>query len=438
VSPRAPDRRRVLAGAAAAFAAVPASAWAAPSALRAAARELALYSLPLIEMAGTRGRAFRNGLVANRFRHVRKLTDARTQTVTQPNNDTLYSSAWLDLSAGPVRLALPEAGERYVSLALMDMFTNNFSVLHASTAREATLIGPHAPDLPGAIRAPTDCVWALGRTLVAGPEDLPAAHSVQDGLSIAGPPGRTPAAAPARTAPWPVFFAGVQALLAEAPPPPADADRLAAFAAAGLPPAAGFDPSRFSPDEGAQIAAGLDEALDIARQGDAAGERRGGWLYPKPNLGRFGEDYRYRAQIALSGLAALPVDEALYLRAVAPDGRSELDSRRPWRLRLRADARPPVDGFWSLTIYEATAEGQAFLIDNPLDRYAIGDRTPGVAGPNGDIDILISPAAPSPEEPAIWLPAPTSGRPFLLNFRAYRPKPAMLDGGYRLPGLEPA
>lgn len=316
------------------MAAPPPAAWAAPSPLRAAARELALYGLPLIEMAGTRGRAFRNGLIANRFRHVRKLTDARSQTVTQPNNDTLYSTAWLDLSAGPVRLALPRAGERYVSLALMDMFTNNFAVLRAGSVQEVIVIGPHAPSQPGAIRAPTDWVWALGRTLVAGPADLSAAHLVQDGLVAQGASDRRVIDAPLRSAPWSEYFAGVQALLADTPPPRSDGP-LAGARAAGLIAPGAFDPRRFSPDQGAQIAAGLADALEIAGRGDESGERRGGWLYPKPNLGRFGDDYRYRAQIALSGLAALPIDEALYLRALSPDGRGEIDSRRPWKLTLR-------------------------------------------------------------------------------------------------------
>ena len=430
------DRRRFLTGGAAALVAAPPAAKAEPSSLRVAARELALFGLPLIEMAGTRGRAFRNGLVANRFRHVRRLTDARSQTVTQPNNDTLYSTAWLDLSAGPVRITLPRAGGRYVSLALMDMFTNNFAVLHADSAGDAIVIGPRAPDLPGAIRAPTDWVWALGRTLVAGPADLPAAHLVQDGLVADGASGRTPVIAPHRTAPWPEFFAGLQALLADTPAP-ADGKSIPARAASLM--AGGvFDPRRFSAEQGLQIAAGLSEALAIAREGDEAGERRGGWLYPKPHLGRFGDDYRYRAQIALSGLAALPVDEALYLRALSPNGRSEIDSRRPWRLTLPAGASPPVDGFWSLTIYEVTQDGQAFLIDNPLQRYSVGDRSTELANAGGDIDILISPEAPPAGAPQIWLPAPKSGRPFLLSFRAYRPKPALISGAYRLPALRPA
>ncbi|MGH6998519.1 MAG: DUF1214 domain-containing protein, partial [Phenylobacterium sp.] len=207
---------------------------------------------------------------------------------------------------------------------------------------------------------------------------------------------------------------------------------------AGLIAAGAFDPGRFSPEQGAQIAVGLADALEIAGRGDEAGERRGGWLYPKPNLGRFGDDHRYRAQIALSGLAALPIDEALYLRALSPDGRGEIDSRRPWKLTLRRGALPPVDGFWSLTIYEVTPQGQAFLIDNPLQRYAISDRSPELAGAKGDVEILISPDAPAGGPEQIWLPAPRSGRPFLLSFRAYRPQPAMLGNDFRLPELKPA
>ncbi len=431
------DRRLLLAGGAAALAAFPAAARAGRPTLRVAARELALYCLPLIEMAGTRGRAFGAGLTANRFRHVRNLTTASTQKVTQPNNDTLYSTAWLDLSAGPVRITLPQTGERYMSLALMDMFTNNFAVLRGGAPRQVIIVGPRAPDTPGAIRAPTDWVWALGRTLVTGPADLPAVHAMQDGLIAEGAAHRVPVSGPPRDAPWPDLFAGVARLLADTPPPAAD-QRWLARASAGLIEGGSFNPARFTSRDGDEIAAGLAEALEIARRGDEAGERRGGWLYPRPALGRFGTDYRYRAQIALSGLAALPVEEALYLRALSPDGGSEIDSRQAWRLRLPFAARPPVEGFWSLTIYEVAPSGQAFLIDNPLHRYAIGDRTPGLADAGGVIDILISAAPPPPSSQSYWLPAPTSGRPFLLSFRAYRPAAAMIEGRYRLPALVPA
>ena len=434
--------RRLFIGALAASAAAP--AWAGPTlSLKEAARRMALYGLPLIETAATRARAFKNGLSANTFRHSRTLTSAKTQTVTQPNNDTLYSSGWLDLSAGPVQVTLPPRGDRYLSVALMDPYTNNFAVLGTRTTGADggvfTVAGPgHAAPGPNVIHAPTDWVWILARTLVDGPADLDAAHAVQDGLKISGPPGRKAQALPGREAAWPEFFRSVQALVLESPPPATDARLFAETRALGLGPAGGFDPARFSSEQGQEIAAGLALALEDAKGGDASAIVRDGWIYPRPNLGNFGQDYLYRAQIALSGLAGLPIDEALYLRPLGPDGRAELDSAKAWKLVFPAQPLP-VDAFWSLTVYEVTPQGQAFLIDNPIDRYAIGDRTPGLArSRDGRLEIIISPQPPKGPLKANWLPAPTSGRPMLLNLRAYLPRPELTSGAYPLPRLRPA
>lgn len=438
-----PHRRGLIAGAAATagLAALPAQA--APLGLRAAAKTMALFGLPLIETAATRARVFRNGGAANALRHSRGLTTPKSQTVTQPNNDTLYSSGWLDLSGGPVRITLPATGDRYFSLALMDPYSNNFAVLGTRTTSgeggQFTVVGPsHPAPSPGVIRSPTDWVWALARTLVVDEADLPAGHAIQDAIRIDGPAGRRAGPFAGRDAAWPDYFAAVQALVQESPPPATDARLFLDARALGLRPAGGFDAKRFSTAEGQEIAAGLAEALQAAKGADDSAVVQGDWIFPRANLGDFGQDYLYRAQIALSGLAGLPVDEALYMRPLGPDGRAELDSRKSWRLTFPGDALPPVDAFWSLTSYEVTPQGQAFLIDNPINRYAIGDRTPGlVRGADGGIDIWISSAAPS--KPGInWLPAPTNGRPLLLNLRAYLPRPELLAGRYKLPTLRQA
>jgi len=136
--------------------------------------------------------------------------------------------------------------------------------------------------------------------------------------------------------------------------------------------------------------------------------------------------------VALSGLAALPPEEAIYLRPVGPDGRTVFHDGA---YQLHLPGPLPVDGFWSLTMYEATADGQFFLTANPLNRYAIGDRTPGlVRGPNGEIDIFIARDDPGGAKTANWLPAPASG-PFAVSLRAYLPRAELLDGRYRLPPL---
>jgi len=437
-------RRAFLAagGSVLAASALPGSASAQPLPLRAAARDMALYGLPLIENATVRQRGAGTGARRNAFRHNRELTTPKQQNVTAPNNDTLYSSAWLDLSRGPVKAIIPPMGKRYFSLALMDMYTNNFAVLGTRTiggdGGEFLIAGPRGPAPPGAIRSPADWVWALGRTLVDGPADLPAVHAVQDKLQLEGPEGRPVMRVATREAAWPEYFAAVQALIQESPPPATDTLLFRQTAALGITPAGGFDARRFSEAEGREIAAGLADARELAKGGDASGSLTSGWIVPRPNLGDYGQDYRFRAQIALSGLAALPPEEAMYLRPVGPNGSSQLDSRKAWRFRVPAGGLP-VDAFWSLTCYETTPAGQAFLFENPIERYSIGDRTPGLQKrADGSMDILISAKDPGGAARANWLPAPTSGRPMILSLRLYLPRPELLTGRFRLPPLTQA
>lgn len=417
----------------------------APLSLREAARDAWIYCLPLIEMAGARSRGLtplpNAPIRVNLFGHARVLAGPDSRAVTTPNNDTLYSTAWIDLSGEPVTLVIPPTGERYFSLALMDMFTNNFAVLGTRTlggeGATITLAGPRSPADPGVLRSPTNWVWALGRTLVDGPDDLAAAHAVQDGLRIiARQGGRTPGPPTPRDAPWNAYFGYAQRLLADNPPPVTDMAFFRRIRALQLGPAGGFDRARFSDDEMDEAAAGVEDARALLR-GGAGGSARavGGWTYPDPHLGDFGQDYLLRARTALGGLAALPPAEAIYLRPVAPDGRGLFDGPGRWRLRLPGPV--PVDAFWSLTLYEATPEGQFFLTRNPINRYAIGDRTPGLKrGRDGSIDILISREDPGPADRANWLPAPATG-PWSVSLRAYLPKPDLLSGAYRLPPLLP-
>ncbi|HZZ30894.1 MAG TPA: DUF1254 domain-containing protein, partial [Phenylobacterium sp.] len=355
---------------------------------------------------------------------------------------TLYSTAQVDLSKGPVTITLPASGDRYLSLALMDAYTNNFAILGTRTTGpdggDFQLIGPREPDAGGAnvIRAPTDHVWALARILVDGPQDLEAARAVQAGLSMQGPACEPPGPFAARTAPWPEFFASAAALIAANPPPPTDLGLMRRIAPLGL--LDSFDPGRFSSAEAAEIEAGVVQARKDARKGGLGGAVFvGGWSYPSARLGDFDQDYVYRAAVALSGLAALPPAEAMYMRAEGRLPGQLFEGNKAWRLHFPADGHLPVNSFWSLSLYEATDDGQFFFADNPLDRYAIGDRTPGLTpNPDGSLDIWIGHADPGPGRSANWLPAPAG--PFALFMRAYLPKPALLDGEFRLPEIEPA
>jgi len=407
--------------------------------LRTAAREAWLYALPLIEIATTRARGQAVGHRMGVLAHVRNLATPKHRAVTTPNNDTLYSTAQLDLSAGPVTLTLPASGERYLSVALMDAYSNNFAVLGTRTTGPDggtfRLLGPReAWDGAGdVVRAPTEHVWALARILVDGPHDLEAAREVQGGLSIQGPACDPPGPFAARSAPWPEYFAGAAALMAANPPPATDRAILRRMAPLGL--MGGFDPGRFSPAQAAEIEAGVGEARQAARRGGLGGvDFVQGWSYPSPRLGDFDQDYGLRASVALGGLAALPPAEAMYMRAEGNLPGHLFDGAKTWRLSFPADGRLPVDAFWSLSLYEATPEGQFFFADNPIDRYAIGDRTPGLAhNPDGSLDIWIGHADPGPARRGNWLPAPAG--PFALFMRAYLPKAELLEGAYRLPAI---
>lgn len=158
-----------------------------------------------------------------------------------------------------------------------------------------------------------------------------------------------------------------------------------------------------------------------------------GWSYPRANLGDYGQDYLYRAIVALQGLGALPVAEALYMKAAGDDGAGTFTGDGPYRLTMPAQL--PLDGFWSLSMYEATADGQFFFTDNPLHRYTIGDRTQGLKrNADGTLDLWIGRTDPGGDKTANWLPAPQSG-PFAMYLRAYLPRPEMLDGRFRFPAI---
>jgi hypothetical protein len=411
------------------------------SALKQAARDAWLYLLPLVEVAAARHRACMAGAPLNHLIRLQSLASAKDRFVTTPNNDTLYSNAHLDLSNGPVTLHLPPTDTRYQSVALMDAYSNNFAVLGNRTLGPAggtfTLIGPHdrAPADSPVVRSPTPNVWLLARTAVYGPEDLQAARAVQSGLKLEAPAlaAALPAKPLTRSAPWDEFFSGAARLMADNPPPLTDLGILRSVATLNL---QSFDAARWNAEERDAIAAGVEEAQQLVIRASGSGYSVvDGWAYPGADLGVFGQNYLFRARIAVSALAALPPVEAMYLRAIGDDAAGCFKGQSCYRLRFARGGMPPAQSFWSLTLYDATSDGQFFFAENALDRYSIGDRTPGlVYDSDGGLELFIG-ADPGPTHHANWLPS--SGAPFALFLRAYLPTSDMLEGRYRLPAVAP-
>lgn len=406
--------------------------------LESAAAEAWIYGVMLIENANSRSTT---EAPTNTLLHAYELTTVSTQFVTTPNNDTLYSRAWIDLNGGPVTLDMPAAGARYMSYAFMDMYGTNFAILGTRTTgggpQRVTLVGPnHASSDPLAIRSPTPWVWLLVRTLIDGEADRPAANALQNQVKLTAPPRPKAPVYATRDAAWDKYFASVQALLIENPPPIEDLAFFQRIARLGLGPLGGFDASRFSAAEIAQIQSGIAKGK-AAVIGRRSGSPRNGWMYPRSNLGAFGQDYLFRAQVAVGGLAALTPVEAVYLRPVYTDGGFLWPSDKPWKLRFEKDNLPPVNAFWSLTAYERTDSGAFYFFDNPINRYAIGDRTPGLKyGADGSLEIYIQRTDPGGAKSSNWLPAPPA-KPLALNMRFYLPKTALLDGLYTMPALQP-
>lgn len=397
---------------------------------KAVARDAWFYTLPLIEMATTRARGLAAGGKINSFAPVRGLADHTSRFVTTPNNDTLYSSGWIDLTKGPVTLTVPAMGARYWSVAVMDMFTNNNVVLGSRTVGgdggAFTLVGPGEDAYPdNAVQVATPHAWVLARVLVDGPDDVPAVQALLKALTLTGPTSTPPFPAYAgRAALADDYFASARAILGSDPAPMTDL-KLLRRTAAVLGPKAG------PLSEAAK--AGVAEAQTIAKVAFGRQSYVQGWSYPRADLGDFGQDYLYRAAVALGGLGALPVAEAMYMRAQG-DGQGVFAGDGLYRLTLPAQL--PLDGFWSLSMYEATPDGQFFFTDNPLNRYAIGDRTRGLTrNADGSLDIWISRTDPGGARSPNWLPAPKAG-PYALFLRAYLPKAELLDGRWRLPAIE--
>lgn len=405
------------------------------------------YAFPLYELA--RIEQERTGAVGgpgrlNTIVHRSQLLDATSRLVTAPNNDTIYSSIFLELSGGPVELQVPSSAERYFSLAFMHAFTDVFAYIGTRATGgqggRVWVVGPQwrgeAPSDVRLIRSPSNDVWALMRTLVDGPGDLPAAQDFQSGLTLMVAPDRPAArgfAAAAGDVTDPtVFLSLVNEVIARSPGGGAQFGRAGRFATQGV-----GRPSLPGPEILERWSTVIPGALETLRETfkfrDYAVE---GWSYQPPGIADFGDNDRLRAAVALGGIAALGEEEAMYFHANFDAANIPLNGAMPYRWRVPPGG-VPVDAFWSLTMYEVTPEGRYFFTENPIDRYSIGDRTPGlIIDPDGGFEILIQQERPNGVLAANWLPAPQG--PMRLALRAYLPKRQLRDRTWKVPALQRA
>ncbi|MGL6074844.1 MAG: DUF1254 domain-containing protein [Fimbriiglobus sp.] len=395
----------------------------------------------------------------NVFAHNTDLATSDDTDVVAPNNDTVYSTAWLDLSQGPMVLEVPDTDGRYYVMAMYDAYTNNFANPGSRTtgteAGQFAIVGPNwVGELPAGMRridSPTNDVWLIGRTLVDGPADLPNVAAIQEGyrltpFAIYGQPYTPPTLprlTPATTlevarsrlpAEGLAFFQQMGRQLKENPHDLAAEPLVDSFETIGLSVENGFQPDSLPAETLAGMVAGVELGDQLVREIVARGAESAvdGWLLDT-GVGRYSEDwfgYAKRAAVTLSGIGALAADEALYARALTSASGSPLDGRSAYTITFPAGETPPVGAFWSVTLYDQNF----LLVDNPLDRYSLGSQDAGLRyADDGSLTLIVSATSPGADLEPNWLPAPEG--PFNLIMRLYNPAEEIVTGEYQLPGL---
>jgi uncharacterized protein (TIGR03000 family) len=430
-----------------------------------AARDAYIYGYPLVTMEMTR-RVMTNvakpdgkHAPVGQFANMRSYPNSSFRDVTAPNADTLYSAAWLDLAKEPYILSLPNEERRFYLMPMLDAWTNVFTVPGTRTtgteAQTYAITGPFwkggLPEGVKELRSPTNMVWILGRTYCTGtPDDYKAVHDLQDKYSLVPlsaygkpytpPEGKvdpsidmkTPVREQVNKMDVGAYFKLVAELMKDNPAAAADAPMVAKMAKFGLVPGKEFDIDRLDPAVVKELKRAHKAALEtIEAQFKTMGKTVNGWeIFLRTGL--YGTDYAQRAFITMIGLGANRPQDAVYPTSKLDAEGKPYSGAKKYVMRFAKGQLPPVNGFWSLTMYDAGF----FFVENPLNRYTLSQRNKLKENADGSIDLYIQNENPGEAKEANWLPAPKGE--FNLMLRLYWPKekdPSILDGTWKPPAV---
>ena len=442
-------------------------------AITAIAEEAYVYAFPMMIAYGffhrqTMGPDAPEKQAIGRFTHFRTLgSPTFNNVIPWINTDTLYSAAWLDLRREPVVLKVPQFEDhRFQNVQAADWYTMNFftrgTLDMGNAARAYLLAGPDwsDPPPPGVDEVVTADSWIIKlftRIIVEGPGDEAAIHALQDRYALvplsaflgrAPPPAPPTAEFPAPPVsglrgrgffeqPSPEFIGTFNHLMTQAAVHPDEAALFERFAGIGVAPGADFDASVLTSQQAAAIQAGIDA-------GRARIEHRlanldtpvNGWVYPLDLRG--GRDrltgssgaYLARAVAARYAIWGPGASEVVYMVAEVDAAGAALDGSAA-TYAMTFDAAPPVDGFWSYTVYDAATR---LLVPHPSGRYKRGDRDADIRrNANGGFTLLLQNAPPPDDRLGDWLPVPAG--PFQVVGRLYGPHATLLDKTYAPPPL---
>lgn len=398
-----------------------------------------IYAFPLVLMDATKvsatntEKAVKGKAPINQFMHGKGLADAQFKNVVSPNVDTVYSQVWYDLSEEPIVYVLPQT-DRFCKVQVLDAWTNTVAVLDKAGTYAITLSTwkGELPDGVTRIDVPTSMAWSITRTVLSGEEDLPNVYKIQSEMKlmplsayVSGESYQPPKGSYKKENDYvpidkvlsldPVtFFNKANELMGKNSPSDADAEMLKKIEAINVGPNMKFDSSVLTGDiqtKWKEMLKGL--RTKLVSESKEFTKQLGEWSYYDAPIGDFGTEYDYRAMVALGGLGANTVDVALYPKTDKDVDGNQLTGEKSYILHF--DSYPQVldEGFWSVTAYG----DDDFLIDNPLDRYCVNDRSGLKTNDDGSVDIILSKDAP--KDTTNWLPV-CDGK-FHLYMRIYTP-----------------
>ena len=400
----------------------------------------------------------------NQFANVKRYPPADYRGVSAPNADTLYSVAWLDL-AEPQVFSHPDMGKRYFLFPMVDLWMTIFASPGSRTtgqkAGDFLVTGPgwkgEVPKGLQHIQSATRYVVILGRTYADGTDaDYAAANALQAQYKITplaawGKP-YTPKAPPVDANPGismtdkpqavilamgtEGYFNWLSTRMCEAAPAyPADGPMLARMAKIGIAPCKPFELAKLDPAVQAALKDLPDAALKkIGENQKSLGVEESGWLMTK-GLGRYGTDYMKRAVVAAFGWPANLQDDAVYPYTTVDATGATLTGANAYTLTFPKGQLPPVNAFWSITMYEID-QGWWF-VPNPLNKFTVSPRNDLKSNPDGSVTLYFQTESPGKDKENNWLPAPKGE--FIPMLRMYWPKetpPSVLDGSWVPPRIQ--
>lgn len=439
---------------------------ASPDEARAIAKEAYLYGFPVVEMYKT---LYTQAVDAgspdykapfNQIGNSAQVFTPKDSAFITPNSDTPYSFVWMDLRSEPMVLSLPPIEkDRYYSVQLIDLYTQNFDYLGTRTnGNEGGHFmiagpgwqGPTPHGIDRVIHSESQIVYALYRTQLFDQADLAKVRHIQQGYGVQplsryldqSPPPVLPAVAwirpQADISDTPALFRYLNFMLAFAPPVDSERELLERFEKIGISATKPFEESTLDAEQARALQAGIDDGkaefaqfkhshIDTHKvtSGDLFGSRA-----------HLNNNYLYRYAGARLGIFGNSAEEASYMGYYTDDSGQPVDaSQYDYTLHFAKGQLPPAKAFWSLTMYDGKTR---LLVDNPLNRYLINSRMlDGLKrDADGGLTLYVQHRSPGKARESNWLPAPDG--PFYGVLRLYMPGPQVASGQWKLPLLKPA